>query len=274
MNRLSYLFLAFSLLTFIGCDYVNVPSKPSVGPPSSTQQKKILLEKFTGQGCQGCPAGAIKAEELKDYYGDQLIVVAIHAGYFATVPGHSFLGYDFSTPSGEEYTLLNGARLGQYPSAHLNRREKGGSMVIEKDAWGSFIETIKEEPAHITMDLTTNFDATTRKLEIKVTSTAINAIQGTHNLVIYLTESEIIAPQVTYGDPIIDYNHQHMLRAVVNGTWGEALFSSTTGSGEVFETIHTYDIPAEWKPENMTVVSYIRSTDTEEILQAEEVHLK
>ena len=52
--------------------------------------KKILLEDYTGHKCGNCPRAAEKAEELKEIYGDQLIPIAIHAGFFASDFGGNF----------------------------------------------------------------------------------------------------------------------------------------------------------------------------------------
>src|SRR5688572_21173113 len=93
------LFIYIAVL-FSGCDTVDGPySEPVVLPAT---ERKILLEDYTGHKCQGCPAAHDEAQELKDGYGDALIVVTVHASAWANINGSGAFTYDFRTPLATE----------------------------------------------------------------------------------------------------------------------------------------------------------------------------
>lgn len=66
---------------------------------------KILFEEYTGHRCTNCPAGHQEINRLLTEYGDDLVVVAIHSGYFAQPMGDIF-NYDFRTTAGDKICEL------------------------------------------------------------------------------------------------------------------------------------------------------------------------
>lgn len=278
MKRLSLLLLAFSLVFAWSCDKVDYPVQTSDtgggGGNPTTTVRKILIEDFTGQGCQGCPAAAETAKSLKGLYGDQLVVVGIHAGYFATPPGNPYTNYNLSTPEGETYTTLE-APLPEYPNGYVSRKDRNGSVMVKHSAWGSFIEEFKDDAPSAQIDVTVTYNDGNRSAEISINSTALLDIAGQHNIVVYLTEDEVKTPQ-TFPGNVTDYEYlqSHVLRAVLNGTWGEELVASDASAGASYTNTYSYTLPAEWNEDKVSVVAYIRNTDTEEIIQVEEVHVK
>ena len=68
----------------------------------SKNTKTILIEKFTGHKCSNCPAATRKIEELKEFYGLNIISVAIHPGYLEEFTDIDLnFPYDFRTISGD-----------------------------------------------------------------------------------------------------------------------------------------------------------------------------
>jgi hypothetical protein len=77
-----------ALAVFIsGCDEITgLKRQPVVTspPPGDSVVKKVLVEDYTGHTCGNCPAAArMLNDTIKPLYGDRLIVLGIHAGYFA-----------------------------------------------------------------------------------------------------------------------------------------------------------------------------------------------
>ena len=50
--------------------------------PAVESRRAVLLEEFTGQMCTNCPEAQRRISSMKEQYGDQLVVVGIHAGNF------------------------------------------------------------------------------------------------------------------------------------------------------------------------------------------------
>ena len=53
---------------------------------TSPQNKKVLLEEFTGIHCGYCPDGHLLAQNLHDAYPDDVFLINIHTGGYAS-PG-------------------------------------------------------------------------------------------------------------------------------------------------------------------------------------------
>src|SRR3989339_1616165 len=77
------------LFLFSSCDEVSQPylqTKKSF-PSDTGFIKKILLEDYTGFKCGNCPPSHVEAERLTkawpDGYGKRIIVLTVHAGYYA-----------------------------------------------------------------------------------------------------------------------------------------------------------------------------------------------
>lgn len=80
-------------------------------------QKKIVVEEYTGTGCQFCPLGILALEKMQEVYGDLVIPVAIHA----------YTGGDvFKTSEQEAYAQFYNFQGA--PQAVINRGEVCGPM--------------------------------------------------------------------------------------------------------------------------------------------------
>src|SRR5687768_4725486 len=70
------------------CDKVKDPYSTTLdggGDTTATVVKvrKVLLEEYTGHRCGNCPPAAVTAQTLKSTYGERLVVMTVHAGFFA-----------------------------------------------------------------------------------------------------------------------------------------------------------------------------------------------
>ena len=76
--------LALSALLITSCDIIEEPFLVPVAGSNDTipvveKVRKVLLEDFTGQKCPNCPEAAEIAHNLKTIYGEQLILLTVHA---------------------------------------------------------------------------------------------------------------------------------------------------------------------------------------------------
>src|SRR5690625_4110708 len=83
---------------------------------TTPQNKKVVLEEFTGINCVFCPDGHTRAQTIKDQNPDDVILVNVHVGPFAN-PGSG--QPDFRTSFGT--ALANQSGLTGYPSGTINR---------------------------------------------------------------------------------------------------------------------------------------------------------
>jgi hypothetical protein len=272
---------------FSACDIVDEPylikQKPpdTTTPPDTTQIiQKVLLEDYTGHDCVNCPSAAVEAHDLQEIYGEQLIVIAVHAGWFARpIPQEPALAADYTCDAGE--TWYNFFQTIANPIGLVNRIETApGSYLVEWGQWGITIgQEVQKEP-QAAMTIENDFNHNTRKLETTVTSRFISEQTDQFSLIVVVTQDSIIDGQKN-NDPLVgetplieDYVFMHMLRGSLNGDWGEML---TTDDPVEIEKDYahtiTYTFPEEWIPEHCHVVAFIYSNQTKTILQVEEAEV-
>jgi len=174
MKRHIFLLFIASIL-FFSCEE-NMPVIPE--GPTINSDKKVLVEEFTGVQCVNCPTGSLELENLLSLYGDNLIVVSIHAGDFA--PPFPQNQYDFQTQEADN--LIN--YLGNppaYPSAVINRKDfDGGFYRIQYSLskWAGFIDEELNTDAKIGVTITKDYIPETRELKVQVSGLAGERLVG------------------------------------------------------------------------------------------------
>lgn len=274
-------FLLVSLL-FAGCDYVDDPTAPGTGSTGNnngeTVKRRALLEEFTGHRCNNCPAAHAVAASLADNYGEELIVVGIHATSTFAAPvdppsPNGAYATDFRTPAGDTYTTTFGVSF--LPVGMVNRTPYNSSITISSGSWSSAIADIVSQDAVCDVwfsELTHNATANTVSAEVKIAVLA--PITGDHNLTVYLTEDHVIDWQLNSlaTPPDVElYDHRHVLRTNLNGTWGTLAVSGSAATGDTITmAFNDVSVDPSWNIDNCAVVGYLYVPSTNEVLQASE----
>ncbi|HIN38982.1 MAG TPA: Omp28 family outer membrane lipoprotein [Flavobacteriales bacterium] len=282
----SFWLLAIALLWLsVSCDKVEPPFKESTvtggGPIDTTSAavRRVLVEDFTGHTCGNCPRAAETAQSLKGLYGDQLVVIAEHIGFFAETKSNpdSSYSYDFTTTAGNEIDgYYNIDALG-LPKGMVNRTEVNGTHILSHAGWGTAVQALLDLPPDIEIKITNTYDAGTRVVTSTIETEFLNSLPGTYNVVVYLTEDSIINWQKDYqatpSTDIENYVHRHVLRGSLNGTWGDLV-----DPAPVISTIYTksYDLTLDntWDENHCSIVAFVYETTSKEVVQAEEAHVK
>ena len=278
MKKTIYL-LAILGLILGACDKIEEPYLEEVGgsgPAPEEKVRKVLLEEFTGHTCVNCPEATKLAADLKQVYGEQLILISTHAGDLSVPSGPPFEA-DYRTQVGtdifNEYSPLG------VPTGLVNRVNFDGSTVLFKDSWEPAIQELLAIPAVAYLEVETTYNDVTRKLDMTVNTEILDDIDANCNISILIIESGIISAQkndlASIGPTPVweDYEHTHMLRGSVNGTWGDFLVTDPS-AGDTFESEFSFTLNANWDAENVSVVAILLDHDTYEIFQSEEAHIK
>ena len=280
--RLPVLLLGI-VFAFASCDYVDQPyMEGGNGNNVKDTVRKILIEDFTGHACINCPDAHDAGRIIIDLYGDQVVFVAIHAGYFSQ-PDNPPFDYDFRTPMGND--LYNHFGVSVVPIGMINRTPKNGSStpLIGYTGWASeasrYLDSLSEEPdAYIHLDV--SFDAADSTIDISTETTFFspNATSRKYNLVLVVTESKIIKAQKHGSITIPDYEHNHVLRGGVTSTWGDEIHDGIVSTGDVkTKDYSNFKLGSDWNPDNCHVVAYLYyndGADQYKIIQAQEVSVK
>lgn len=269
---------------FASCDKVADPyaSEPGGGQGPGTGEgvpRRVLLEEFTGHLCNNCPAAARIAKDLQTFYGpENLIVVAIHAGdYFSepAVPPYpdGRFSTDFRTPAGNAYANQFGVSF--LPTGMVDRIPYNGSMLLSETAWGSAVADVIGQPALVDLwvsELVHEPGAGTVQAQVKIA--VDRPLTSNYNLVVYLLEDRVIDWQedLTATPPQVEnYEHRHVLRDNLNGTWGQLVMGASDNVGDTISVdLSTYTMNSAWDATNCSLVAFVYDTATEQVVQATE----
>lgn len=213
--------------------------------------RAVLIEDLTGQRCINCPTGTDVINGIVDTYGeDNVIAVGIHCGSQGFAGDSKRVG--LKTDTGDEYFTYwaKGAQLGQ-PSAIFNRKK---GPIENFSNWAAEVGLLISEKANLSVNIANAYDAKTRTL---TTTVGADGVNGTVNgkLQVWIVEDGIKAMQsMPDGSANLEYIHNHVFRAAVNGTWGEDV---TVKEGETTKKQYSYVLPETWNAENISVVAFV-----------------
>lgn len=267
--------IALFAFALTSCDIIEEPV--CLDCQAEASNMKILLEDFTGHQCGNCPRAHEQLEILEETYGENLIVVALHAGGFAaTFPAAGYVP-DYTTEMGDELLTLYDADNEGLPVGMVNRRTWADGKVLQKFAsWGTQISTILAETPQLSIELSAEM-SDNETLDVDADLTYFAAGNSDHHLVVIVTEDSIYSKQSDYdlsSGYVSDYHHKHMMRgSITSGNFGEQLTSNTIAIGEIFSREYQFAWNTDWDASNCHIVAYVIDNTTKEIIQAEQVSI-
>lgn len=271
-------YIALALMAFaVGCDVVDGPysEKPQGGGNGGGGNfdtiRKVLVEDYTGHKCGNCPRASEAIKNLEVAYGEQIVPLAIHVGFFAQPSSSGSFTYDFRSDVGNELSSTFGNDAAGLPNGNVNR--KNNAAPVSYTAWATDVAGYLASAPDALIKIASTFNTSNRQATATVNTAVLNALGGDYNLSVYLVEDSIINWQKDYSlnpQNIPDYAHRHVLRGSFNGTWGSALATGGLQAGATSENTYNLTLPAEWNADKCYIVSFIYNTATREVVQAEQ----
>lgn len=243
MNVKTYILTTLLTLAMTACSHIDEGDRLIYVKPEAAK-RVVLLEDFTGQRCVNCPKGTEVIEQLQQTYGDStFIAVSIHGGPLGFAGNASQTG--LATPLGDEY--YNHWQLEYQPVGLVNRHG-----AVNYTDWPKMI---REEMAK-TAPLELKLAATLTSGQVRVALEAFGTDgDTTGKLQVWLLEDGITALQLMPdGTANTSYVHNHVLRAAVNGTWGEDF---TIKEGEQKTLTMSMKVEDEWNVRNLSIVAFV-----------------
>jgi len=248
-----------------------------LGLGARAQETITLVEQFTGFKCVFCPEAMELMDSLEAEFQDSVIFVNIHAGLFAeaNTSGSDFL-VDLTSQQGIEY--YDFCQPQGIPSAMISRRVNPSIpqvLYYSKNEWRNRISEIVAIPKPVDMNLSCTYNSVSNEFTITVQNELLIDHTGDHNIVYYIVENNVVTDQKLLNNTINpSYAHQHVLRDVLNPTWGDLLFSGTTNAGTILpHSIQYTPISTIQNLNNCTIIAYIRNVNNDEIIQAAKVEI-
>ena len=221
---------------------------------TSAENKNTVLEEFTGIKCVYCPDGHLRAQNLYNANPNDVVLINLHVGGYA-VPGAG--EPDFRTSFGS--AVSGQSTLSGYPAGTVNRHDfsangwdQNGGTAMSRGNWTAAANVIMGESSPVNVANQTSLDlakgALSAVTEVYYTG---NSAVSTNKLNVVLLQNNVPGPQTggaSYNPSAIlpngDYNHNHMLRHMFTGQWGESIDTTTTG---YFKSVtHNYTVPANY----------------------------
>ena len=240
---------------------------------TNPENKKIILEEYTGIYCTYCPDGHAIAQALKDQYPNDVFLINIHEGGYA-----EGLTPDFTTQWGTNIVgqSNNG---GAYPSGTINRQyfsdlSMGGGTAMGRGQWNTAASRVLDQSSYVNVGVEASINVQNNELTVHVEGYYTgDSPQSTNYLNIALMQNNTLGTQ-TGGGMGSDYNHMHRLVHMLTGQWGEVI--STTSTGSFIDETFTYTIPAEYNEigvelSELEVVAFISESQQDIISGAEAI---
>jgi len=242
--------------------------------PIENPIKKVLLEDYTGQQCGNCPRAAEKAVELQEIYGDQLVVMAVHAGFFASTS--SSYPTDFTTGAGDDWDTNFGNSSAGNPNGQIDRVNFPNGHIYQYSQWGQIIDEQLQSEPQIGIQIMASHNEAANLICVDTQTEVYNTIDHDLNITVVILENGLISNQTDYSVPsqhIEDYEQNHVLRKSLNGSWGENLGQESYLEHDFIINRYSTEVSTEWNIENMLVLAFVSNPETYEVLQVEEVHI-
>ena len=277
MKSVKYLFIV--LLVSLGCEEIPpiiTPAgeeQPNVNTPVEDQSRQVLMEEFSGVRCVNCPAGSEAIEVLISIYGERLVPVSIHSGFFAAPYPES--RYDFQTQAGNSLLDYLSQPLG-YPTASVNRKTFAGeeSLQLNQNKWAGFVANELLVAPAIKIDLRSDYRTDDRSLSVEVDLYVQENMQTDDlRLSVVITEDKIRDFQLTPQGKIGNYEHRHVLRGFLTEFNGMRLTESLVTGALITKDLN-FSLPTSWHAENCSIVAFVNlNGEQKDVLQAHQIKL-
>ena len=282
MKNYKYLLLFFliSTQTYFAQTFVS----------TSPENKKALVEKFTGINCNYCPCADVTVYGMIENNPDNIIMLKVHEGGYA-VPGSG--QPDFRTPYGD--ALSSQANNTGNPAVSINRHffpdytSNGGTAIggCYSNASGVAmqgpptyaIDEILTESAYVNVaaEAVLNYSSNTLTVNTEIYYTA-DSPSSDNFLQIAIVQDNTIGYQA--GSSLAaggaNYVHNDRLVDFITGQWGEEI--NSTNSGSFIERTHTYEIPESYNDipvilDDIKVIVYVTES-TQEVINVSRAEMQ
>lgn len=249
---------------------------------AQTPIKRVLVEESTGTWCASCGFGSVYFEHLESKYPNT-IPVAVHTGPGGQDPMAIFSVELYMIPyfSGSPTFLFDRKDFPSNPNSKPAISASNPSWEFGLDTLDKYMDMIYNQSPLATVGLTQSYNAITRELTVTVNSNFIQNATGEFRLNCFILEDSVtggseynqansnfsgwtsgpayLADLISAPNPIVGYNHNHVLRATLGNPEGAtASIPTTVTAGSSYSKTFTYTIPAGFDESQISLVGLVQ----------------
>lgn len=210
----------------------------------SDNERGIMMDFFTGQGCSQCPGGHSTLHNTLAglTLEDELFYVAHHAGYFPD---------SMTTNMALEFTSLYGGNT-YAPAFSVNRLANDDGNIVNNISSSEInrqIDKALQAEPYVSLDVKTEFNPETRELKLDTDVYCFKEMSDTEQTAFnaFIVQDNIISYQTNGGS---DYNHSNVERLpIFESAWGKEIRLS---SGETSKISASVVIPEKIRSDYWT----------------------
>jgi len=285
MKKILYSLILILPMFWISCDTIEDDQK-LVYPKGQTSEttpitvssseQKVLLEDYTGWQCVNCPRAAAKANEMITKYGEQLVVMSVHATAFAN-PSSSNNNLDFRTEYGEKWAVDFGCN--SLPTGIINRTKIGSAYTIGDANWDSQIQNTLTNQNHImNINLGVDYIQSDNMILVSTENEFLEDCTFPTLISVLVLESGIIGVQknsdAAYGTTpkIENFEFNHVLRK--NALIDYSLSLMPVNQGTKINKNYLIEVDPDIQDiSKCMVVVFVTNAETKEVVQVNEINL-
>ncbi len=233
----------------------------TVYDPSQFSQRTSLLEHFTTGKCVWCPYGHQRLSAAIEGMEDKIVWVSHHIGYYTdemTLNESNQIGNMFGL-GGAPMMMLD--RNAEFAIESTTAIGSVGDVDQIRDAFTASSST----PAYVSIALDNlSYDPQSRQLTVTVSGNFVQSYEGaTPHITLWTIEDGIIAAQAdAYQGTLTNYEHNHVLRSLVDGIWGEETGITNTTAGSTFSRTFNYTLPNHIRANKCRLVAFVNEFGT------------
>ncbi len=219
--------------------------------------QKVMIEDYTATWCGYCPRVA-HAIELCKAQSDKVVAVAVHDS--------DDFAFDGSA------ALISAFGISGLPKGRINRTELWEALEHEH-----LNQVLDKTGYSATLGLSIESQIDNNNIQANVKVGFATDFSNQLNLVLYLTENGLIHSQKNYTEfyggvnPIVDFEHNDVLRALCNGVYGETILGEETVAGNIYDKAFTVSIPSSVENNtNLHLVAFVIDKSTGEVINVQE----
>ena len=223
-------------------------------------QRKVLIEKFTGQSCSACPNGAEIVKATRAAFEGRTIEVAHHEGFgkdaFTIDASIEYANFFYSQPKFSPAIMIDrNVGNSENPESVVGRVNDNATPLFTEAVLSKALESI----APLNINIAHTYNEANRQLAVTISGEAIHELPNAR-VNVWLTQSNIKAYQLKGGD---DYSHDHAIRATLTDTWGQELVLTPDNK---YEMTFRYQLPEKVGDfdvvlEDMEIVAFVADYD-------------